>query len=263
MEHARLFYQKLYDVEQTDGEAQEWFFNKITRILSQTERCRAEGPITDLELEAAIKKMNLNKSPGSDGLPVEFYKSFWPFLKDDLRALLNDSYDHGNLSMSQINASLRLLYKKGERTLLKNWRPISLLNTDYKLLSTILAMRLKPLLPKVINEDQTCGVPGRTIFENLFRLRDITQEAMINNSNLIMVNLDQEKAFDKIDRTFPFKSMAKMNFGPSFIHWIKVLYEHANCNIVNNGWTFDAVTLYRGVRQGCPLSPLLYIIVAE
>ena len=263
LEYTRAFYQRLYDNEQTNSDTQEWFLNKINRKLNPNERTRAEGPVTSDELEAAIKKLKLNKSPGPDGLPSEFYKRFWHLIKVNLLELYNYNFDSGAMSESQTNALLRLLYKKGEKAQLKNWRPISLLNTDYKLLSTVLAQRLKPLLPVIIHEDQTCGVPGRSIFENLFRLRDAAYDAITSNSNTTMINLDQEKAFDKIDRNFLFKTMSRMNFGPSFIHWIKTLYEHANSNIVNNGWISEPVTLHRGVRQGCPLSPLLYIIVAE
>ena len=261
--HAREFYQTLYDQTDTDTSLQDWLVAGLDRKLSVNARNLAEGPITEPELDAAVEKLHLNKAPGPDGLPAEFYKCFWPHLKHDLMQLFNTSYDIGNLSYTQSNATIRLLYKKGDNAILKNWRPISLLNSDYKLLATALTNRLKPLLPRLIHEDQTCGIPGRTIFDSIFRLRDIAYDAAINNKNTIMINLDQEKAFDKVDRTYLSKVMVAMNFGPSFIHWINVLYQNANSNIVNNGWRSDPVILQRGVRQGCPLSPLLYVLVAE
>ena len=162
-----------------------------------------------------------------------------------------------------VNQTLHYDYftKRERRCYLKTGAQ-SPLNTDYKILATVLATRLKPLLPKVINEDQTCGIPGRSIFQNLFRLRDIAYDASINGGDVIMINLDQEKAFDKVDRSFLFKTMSQMNFGDSFIHWVTTLYQNANSNILNNGWSSDPV-LHRGVRQGCPLSLLLSVIIAE
>ena len=261
--HAQAYYQTLYNAEQCDVDAQNWFLSKIECRLSNQERESAEGPITAEELDKALDNLNLNKAPGADGLPAEFYKTFWPLLRVHIRELFNTCYDLETLSDSQTNATLKLLYKKDDKHDLKNWRPISLLNSDYKLLATVLAARVKALLPSLIHQDQTCGIPGRTIFENLFRLRDLTHDATLNQSNLILINLDQEKAFDKVDHSFLLRTLHAMNVGPSLSHWITVLYTNANCKITNNGWLSQPVALNRGVRQGCPLSPLLYVIVAE
>ena len=86
--------------------------------------------------------------------------------------VLNNNYENGEMTESQKRAILRLSFKKENRKLLKNWRPILLLNSDYKLAAKVKAKRLQKVLPTIMNEDQTCGVPGRTIYENLFRLRD-------------------------------------------------------------------------------------------
>ena len=167
------------------------------------------------------------------------------------------------MTQSQQESLLRLLYKKQERELLKNWRPISLLNTDYKILATALANRLRVTLPDVIHEDQTCGIPGRRIFDTVLRLRHMAHEAKIKQQNLIMISLDQEKAFDRVNRNFLFKILERMNFGPPFIGWLKTLYAGANCKVINNGWLSEPINLECGVRQGCPLSHLLYTIVIE
>ena len=90
------------------------------------------------ELDSAIQKMHDNKAPGPDGLSTEFYRTFWPLLAGDLMEIFNLGHNQGQLSESQMTSLLRLLFKKGEREFLDNWRPISLLNTHYKLLATVL-----------------------------------------------------------------------------------------------------------------------------
>ena len=110
----------------------------------------------------------------------------------------------------------RLLFKKGDKKLLKKWRPISLLNVDYKICSKLIANRLAKVLSSIINEDQTCSLPGTTIFENLAMFRDILDHVNITNETGILVSLDQEKAFDRVDHTFLCRTLECFSFGPSF-----------------------------------------------
>ena len=207
--------------------------------------------------------MNRNKAPGPDGIPIKFYQQFLEDIAEPLIAVFNNDFDVGSMTESQRMAILKLLFKKNEKDCLKNWRPISLLNADYKILATILATRLKSVLPTVIDEDQTCGIKGRTIFENLFRLRDMIHAAKTYNTNLTLINIDQEKAFDRVNRPFLLKVLEKMNFGTTFRRWIEILYDGASSQVLNNGWLSDPIQLNSGLRQGCPLSPLLYVIVSE
>ena len=260
---AREFYQSLYTKEDTNVEEQNWLTDQLDKKLDELSKELCEGPLTVKETTTALEKMQNNKTPGQDGIPKEFYTRYWDILKENITELYNENYVNNSMTESQKLAVLRLLYKKEERKRLKNWRPISLLNTDYKIAATAVANRLRKVLPEIVHEDQTCGIPNRSIYENLFRLRDITQHAKKNNTNLILVGLDQEKAFDRVDRTFLEKILEKMNFGPSFQRWIQVLYTGAQGKIINNGWLSDPIEIERGLRQGCPLSPLLYVLVAE
>ena len=127
-----------------------------------------------------------------------------------------------------------------------------------------LARRSAPsrLARGLIHKDQTWGIPNRSIYENIFRLRDMINHTKQNNTNLVLVGLDQEKAFDRVDRSFINRILNWINFGPSFKRWIEVLYAGAKCQIIN-GWLSDQLLLEGGLRQGCPLSPLLYVLVAE
>ena len=111
-----------------------------------------EGLIEQDEILKAIKKLNNNKSPGSDGLTKEFYITFWEQLKEHLTQLYANIFLNNEMTKTQTTAIIKLLYKKNDPTDLKNWRPIDILNIDYKILSTILANRLKPIMHKIIHE---------------------------------------------------------------------------------------------------------------
>ena len=158
---------------------------------------------------------------------------------------------------------ITLLYKKGPKQLLSNWRPITLLNSDYKIISKVLANRLRSVLTEVIKKDQTCGIPGRTINSNLSLLRDIVKYSNEENIPSAMLCLDQLKAFDRVDWNFMYRTLAAMNFGPNFIKWIKIMYTDIKSCIKSNGFISESFKLERGVRQDCPLSPLLYCIVSK
>ena len=138
-----------------------------------------------------------------------------------------------------------------------NWRPISLLSADYKILTKALANRLRKVLPLVIHPNQTCAVPGRSIEDNCALLRDISDYAAAKNINCTFLSLDQEKAFDSVDWEFMDQVRASINFGPFFRSTIQCLYQDIQSAIMCNGYITDPFDLHRGVRQGCPLSPLI------
>ena len=215
------------------------------------------------ELSATLKGLQTSKTPGSDGLSMEFYVCFWDDLEELLLSFLNKSLHADSLAKSQYEGLLRLIYKKDERRLLKNWRPISLLNTDDKLASKIITERLKKVMASIVHQDQSCRVQGHNIFSNLHLGRDVLDFIDKTNEPAILVTLDQERAFDHVDHEFMLRVLHQFGFRPSFCHWVEFFYAHAFSRILINGALSSTVYLRRGVRQGCPLSPLLYVLVLE
>ena len=118
-------------------------------------------------------------------------------------------------------------------------------------------------MASIVHQDQTCGVLGRSIFSNLHLVRDVLDYIDKTNEPAILVTLDQEKAFDRVDHEFMLRVLQKFGFGPSFCRWVGIFYARAFSRILINGSLSRPVYLYRGVRQGCPLSPLLYVLVSE
>ena len=146
---------------------------------------------------------------------------------------------------------------------MKNWRPISLLNTDYKIAAKAIAARLKRVLPEIINNDQTGFLKGRTISENIRLLNSIISYTEQQNIPGLLLFVDFEKAFDSLEWPFIEKTLTYYNFGISVISWIKLFYTDISSSIQNNGWASEFFPLGRGVRQGCPLSPYLFVLCAE
>ena len=134
---------------------------------------------------------------------------------------------------------------------------------DYKICSKALSLRLKKVLGSIVDPDQTCSVPGRSISSNLALLRDTLDFIERTGETGILVSLDQEKAFDRVNRSFLMNLLEHFGFGPSFCSWIFTLYNGAYMRILVNDFLSDPVPLLRGVRQGDALSPMLYVLCVE
>ena len=147
--------------------------------------------------------------------------------------------------------------------MIKNWRPISLINVDAKIISKVLAKRLEKVLPVIIHADQNAFVKGRSIFDAVRTIDDMVDYTKRNNLSGFLIAIDFEKAFDTLNFNFLIRTLHKFNFGPSFIPWIRVLYNNVSSCVMNNGFTTAPFMLGRGVRQGDPLSPYLLIIALE
>ena len=216
------------------------------------------------ELTNSVKSLNTGKPPGSDGLSVEFYLHFWETLGPLLLCVSNQCFSDGELCGSMKGSVIRLIFKKrGDIKHLKNWRPISLWNVDYRIISKAIISRLSKGLEYIVHADQTCSVPDRSIFSNVTRLRDVLDYIQWTDESAISVILDQEKAFDCVNRSFFLHLLQVYSFGPEICRWISTFYNGAFMEIILNGWLSQCISLARGVRQGDPLSRLLYVLCVE
>lgn len=259
------FYENLYKENITDRDIKNCnYFNNRHNILSEVESNLCESKVSDDECYNSLMQFPNNKTPGSDGLSIEFYKIFWHKISPYLMDSYNYSFEHKLLSIDQRRALLVLIPKgTKDRRLLQNWRPISLLNTDYKILAKVLANRLQNVISSIVSSDQVGYIKGRYIGDNIRTMLDILDITKNKIDPGLLVMIDFQKAFDTISWDFLYKTLNYFNFGPIFIQYIKLLYTNPECSVLNNGFHTKFFKISRGIRQGCPISALLFILCAE
>ena len=187
-----MFYSNLYSSSKPNLD--DHTFTKIQNLrmpqCDLDEQKYLDSPISLHECKEALNTMPENKSPGQDGLSYEFYKTLWPTIGPIFHKTLQYSLGKGELSLSQRRAVITLLQKRGKNEyLIKNWRPISLLNCDYKLLTKILSRRIQPLLPKLLHPDQVGFVPNRFIGENIRYIEDLIDYCKRLRKKCIILNI--------------------------------------------------------------------------
>ena len=232
--------------------------------LSQTQKNRMEGEINIEELTRCLKKSKNNVAPGTSGFSNEFFKFFFRDLKILLVNSINYSFQHGMLSITQRLGIITLIPKGDkDKTFIKNWRPLTLLNSIYKLISSIIAERIKPTLDTIINGDQKGFVSERYIGEAIRTTYDIIQWAKDNNKVALILLIDFEKAYDTISFAYIQKCLNFFNFGDNIIAWINLLLQNFSAVINHCGNISKSFNISRGCRQGDPIASYLFIICIE
>ena len=252
------FYNHLYTKEVECEKTQEDLLKGITITLSEEERNKLDEEFTAEEL----KDLKKNNSPGSDGLTKEFYDFFWDMLCPFYMDCIKEIDEKLELTDSQKKGLIRISYKKNGRIYIENYRPITLLNVDLKIITRTLAKRMTTVLPKLIHENQRC-IPGRKITKNIHIVQDLIDVINLRKEKATFIFLDQEKAFDRMSHNFMFKTLKAFGFGDNFIKWVKIVYTDTKSAVKVNGFLTSEFSIQRGVRQGCPISALLYVLCAE
>ena len=261
----RRFYQELYTSRNKDNEAIESFLKDLLiPKLSEDQKMSCEGKITSEECALLLECFQNNKTPGNDGIPIEFYKKFWPLISEPFIQCINECFEKCEMSCSQKQAVITLIEKKGkDRSFLDNWRPISLVNVDAKIMSKAIATRIKNVLPNIIHHNQTGFIEDRYIGETVRSVFDIMDFTAKQDIPGLLIFIDFQKAFDSLERNCLQRCLESFNFGPNFIHWVTTFYKNIQSCVINNGITSNYFTIERKVRQGDPLSPYLFVVAVE
>ena len=231
--------------------------------LSTVDRTYLDYPLSRGDFATALRALNKGKSPGIDGLTPEFYLHFWDVLAAMYTEVFTFALESGRLPVSVTKSVLTLLPKSGDKLEISNWRPISLLTTDYKVMARALATRLSGVIGSLVATDQGYCIPGRTIFDSLHLHRDVLDYANREQVPLAVLSLDQQGAFDGVSHEYLFLVLEKFGFGEYFLATLRTLYANARCFVRIGSRLTAPFPFGRGIRQGDPLSGLIYSLAIE
>uniref|UniRef100_A0A803K6G7 Reverse transcriptase domain-containing protein n=1 Tax=Xenopus tropicalis TaxID=8364 RepID=A0A803K6G7_XENTR len=264
----RHYYTALYNLhtQQRPDEQQRLTFLKdnIKVKLTQPELNTLNTPITEEEIATTIKSFPTMKAPGPDGFPYAYYTAFSATLTPYLSTLFNSFLEGSPIPPTMLASYITLLHKEGkDPNQCASYRPIALLNSDLKLFTKILANRLAPIMPRLINLDQVGFIHGRQAGDNTRRAIDIIDTLNKAQTPAVILSLDAEKAFDRLDWRFLFDLLQLMGFKGQFLTAIKALYSNPTATLKMPDASNLPIPILNGTRQGCPLSPLLYALSIE
>lgn len=263
----RSFYQKLYTPDPTDHEAVDELLSNLPALatISQEDQDGLMRPIDTEEIEEALSSSARGKAPGLDGFPFELYTFLLSIeeVASLLSRVMSQALQDAMMPRSWQQTCMILLYKKGDAADLGNWRPLSLINSDAKLFTKIITIRLRVPLDQLITPLQTGFVSGRNISDNGLVMAAFREHCEKHKVEGIGILFDQEKAYDRVHPDYLRAVMEKMRFPGPLIDSIFTLFFDTQIHLNINGHLAPPFPQRRGLRQGDPLSPHLYNIAFE
>jgi hypothetical protein len=237
-------------------------FNPFISELDNNLLC---GIPTEVEIYDSLINLGREKAPGPDDFTALFYVKYWDCIKNTVLLAVGNCFYSNKLLQEQNHTFIALIPKRLRASVVQHFRPISLCNIIYKIISKLLAKRLKPLLSKIISPFQTAFVPGCHIQDNSILSHEMLHSLKNKRERggLMAVNIDMEKAFDKMEWDFLLIIMEKLGFHPKWINWIRICISTSSFSVLLNGSPFGIFRPSQGLLKGDPLSPFLFILGTE
>jgi hypothetical protein len=201
------------------------------------------------------------KAPGMDRLPIELYRACSGLLAEVLH-MWNHSLTVGHLFAGAANKKLCIVHKKRDKEDLKNYRPFTLMGSDYKIIAKTIAIRYQKIIHEILDPQQTGFIKGRQIRVNIIKAYLVTKYKERSNNRAVVL-LDFEKAYDRVNRTWLLETLEKANVGPKSRRMVSTLHENSTVTLVINQSISSPIKVKGEVRQGCPLAPGLFAVSSE
>jgi len=236
---------------------------KFPRFVDEDGNRELMAAISEEELKTVLGSFQKDKSPGPDGWSIEFFLDLFDFLGNDLLAVIEDSRSSGIIPASFNSTFIALIPKSDNALTLNEYRPISLCNCIYKIISKVIARRLKKTLSENISAEQFGFLEGRQIHEAIGVAQEGLHSIKTKNLKGAILKIDLSKAYDKVSWLYLRMLLTHLGFGIAFIRWVMSCISTVSFSVLINGAASPFFHAERGLRQGCPLSPLLFLLVAE
>jgi hypothetical protein len=223
-----------------------------------------EAPFTQDEIKDTINSMPSDKAPGPDGFTGAFFKACWDIIKEDVTAAVNSLYSLNSQGFEFLNsANIILLPKKMDALRVADFRPISLIHSVAKIFAKLLANRLAPLLDSLVSKCQSAFIKRRNIHDNFLYVQNIVRTMQKMKLPMLFLKLDIHKAFDTVSWSYLLEVLQALGFGPRWREWVSIFFRTTSSRALLNGQQGPAFSHRRGVRQGDPLSPMLFILAMD
>ncbi|KAL3694924.1 hypothetical protein R1sor_008575 [Riccia sorocarpa] len=232
------------------------------KVPDEQNRLLRESP-TEREIDELVEELPRDKAPGLDGVTNNMVQDCWDLIKSDCYNMLKHFWVTGELLHKNSQGVIKLLPKNEEKWFLKNWRPITLMGITYKLCGKLLAKRLKRVVASLTSPQQTGFIEGRSIFDNLLGSRMGADWVQESEQEAIFLKLDFAKAYDRVRHDFIWDTLEAMKIDTHFISLLKGLTLQGSSKVHINGWFTEEILLDRGVRQGCPVAPYLFVLSTQ
>jgi hypothetical protein len=232
-------------------------------VISEGENVMLTAPFCWEEIEGVVMNSDGNKSPGPDEFNFAFLKKFWYLLKGEVRILFDQFFSNANLPKGLLSYFITLIPKVACPSSLGEFRPISLLGCIYKLIAKVLAARLAKVMDSVVASTQSAFVKGRNLVDGVMVVNEVIDFAKKSGRACFVLKVDFEKAYDSVDWGFLEYMLRRFGFVGKWIDWIKACVFAGNLSVLVNGSPTPEINIQRGLKQGDPLAPFLFLLVAE